>query len=148
MRAEPLEAFEPLALSILQKHGAITANYDPAYFRAALAIVKEKIKLGRELPEWMSYFFHDDFPYDEAAAKKVFTPEGLANIGRLRERLAALDEKSFTSAGLETEFKTIARRDRPESRRADPSGSPRRFRPPPSARASIICWRCWVKRAC
>ena len=59
-----------------------TENYDPAYFRAALAIVKEKIKLGRELPEWMAYFFNEDFPYDEAAVKKVFTPEGLANIAQ------------------------------------------------------------------
>jgi glutamyl-tRNA synthetase len=108
MRAATVEAIEPLALSILRKHGAISGEYDPAYFRAALAIVKEKIKLGRELPEWMAYFFTEDFPYDEAAVKKVFTPEGLANIGKLRERLAGLDEKSFTSAELETEFKTLA----------------------------------------
>ncbi len=73
-----VEALEPLARSILQKHGITTAGQDPAYFRAALAIVKEKIKLGRELPEWMGYFFTEDFPFDEAAAKKVFTPEGLA----------------------------------------------------------------------
>jgi len=108
MRAATVEAIEPLALSILRKHGALTGDPDPAYFRAALAIVKEKIKLGRELPEWMSYFFTEDFPYDEAAVKKVFTPEGLANIGKLRERLAAIDAITFTSAGLETEFKTLA----------------------------------------
>jgi glutamyl-tRNA synthetase len=108
MRAATLEAIEPLALSILRKHGVLTENYDPAYFRAALAIVKEKIKLGRELPEWMAYFFTEDFPFDEQATKKVFTPEGLANIGKLRERLAGLDDKSFTAAGLETEFKTLA----------------------------------------
>jgi len=108
MRAATVEAIEPLALSILRKHGALAGDYDPTYFRAALAIVKEKIKLGRELPEWMAYFFTEDFPYDEAAVKKVFTPEGLANIGKLRERLTALDDKSFTSAGLETEFKTLA----------------------------------------
>jgi glutamyl-tRNA synthetase len=108
MRAAAIEALEPLALSILQKHGVMTENHDPAYFRAALAIVKEKIKLGRELPEWMSYFFREDFEFDPAAAKKVFTPEGLANIGKLRERLAGLDDKSFTSASLETEFKTLA----------------------------------------
>lgn len=108
MRAATVEAIEPLALSILQKHGITTANNDPAYFRAALAIVKEKIKLGRELPEWMSYFFTEDFPYDEAAVKKVFTPEGLANIGKLRERLSQIKAASFTAASLETEFKTLA----------------------------------------
>jgi glutamyl-tRNA synthetase len=108
MRAATVEAIEPLALSILQKHGVANANQDPAYFRAALAIVKEKIKLGRELPEWMSYFFTEDFPYDEAAAKKVFTSEGMANLGKLRANLAAMDEKNFNATNLETEFKTLA----------------------------------------
>ena len=108
MRAVTLEALEPLALSILRKHGILTGDYDPAYFRAALAIVKEKIKLGRELPEWMAYFFTEDFPYDEQAVRKVFTREGLANIGKLRERLSSIDAANFTAAGLETEFKTLA----------------------------------------
>ena len=108
MRAASLESFEPLALSILKKSGAISDTYDPAYFRAALAIVKEKIKLGRELPEWMAYFFNDEFSFDEAAAKKVFTPEGRANVAKLREKLGALDEKGFTSAALEAEFKSLA----------------------------------------
>jgi glutamyl-tRNA synthetase len=108
MRAISVEALEPLALSILSKHGVITGEYDHAYFRAALAIVKEKIKLGRELPEWMSHFFREDFEFDPAAAKKVFTSEGLANIGKLRERLSQLDAANFTAAGLETEFKTLA----------------------------------------
>jgi glutamyl-tRNA synthetase len=108
MRAATLEALEPLALAILQKHGALKGDYDPAYFRAALAIVKEKIKLGRELPEWMSYFFNDDFAFDEAAVKKVFTPEGLANLAKLRTKLAAIDNAGFTSANLESEFKSVA----------------------------------------
>jgi glutamyl-tRNA synthetase len=108
MRAATVEALEPLALSILQKHGVMTGDYDPAYFRAALSIVKEKIKLGRELPEWMGHFFTEEFPYDDQAAKKVFTPEGLANVAKLHERLATLDAKSFTAADLETEFKTLA----------------------------------------
>src|SRR5271155_5701337 len=92
-RATAIEAIEPLALSILRKHGIIEEKYDHAYFRAALAIVKEKIKVGRELPDWMRHFFHEDFPYDAAAAKKVFTPDGLANVARLRERLGQLDPK-------------------------------------------------------
>jgi glutamyl-tRNA synthetase len=108
MRAATIEAIEPLALSILRKHSVITGDHDPAYFRAALTIVKEKIKLGRELPEWMSYFFREDFDFDPAAAKKVFTPEGLANIGKLRERLSPLDPAHFTASELETEFKTLA----------------------------------------
>ncbi len=108
MRAATVEALEPLALSILRKHNIITEKYDHAYFHAALAIVKEKIKLGRELPEWMSYFFTEDFSYDEAAVKKVFTLDGLANIGKLRERFSQMPAADFTAGSLETEFKTLA----------------------------------------
>jgi glutamyl-tRNA synthetase len=56
----------------------------------------------------MGYFFTEEFPYDEQAAKKVFTPEGLANLAKLRERLAQLDASKFTAADLENEFKTLA----------------------------------------
>jgi glutamyl-tRNA synthetase len=108
MRAATVESLVPLAQDILQKHGVNASGADPAYFRAALAIVKEKIKLGRELPEWMSYFFTEDFPFDEAAAKKVFTPDGVAHLSALREKLAALDAAKFGSADLENEFKSLA----------------------------------------
>jgi glutamyl-tRNA synthetase len=108
MRASTLEAIEPLAFAILRKKDIISDKYDHAYFRSALAIVKEKIKLGRELPEWMGHFFNEDFPYDETAARKVFTADGLANLAQLREQLARLDVKSFNAAGLETEFKSLA----------------------------------------
>jgi glutamyl-tRNA synthetase len=108
MRAASVESLVPLAQKILAAHDIKTDGVDPAYFRAALAIVKEKIKLGRELPEWMAYFFTEDFPFDEATAKKVFTPEGLANLDKLRERLAALDSSKFSATELENEFKTLA----------------------------------------
>jgi glutamyl-tRNA synthetase len=107
-RSLELSALEPLAVSILQKHGILGDKFDHAYFRSALAIVKEKVKVGRELPEWMSYFFQEDFSFDPAAAKKVFTPEGLANLAKLRERLGAIDPLKFDAATLEAEFKTLA----------------------------------------
>ncbi len=107
-RAASIESLEPLAVSILREHGILKGDYDQAYFRAAFAIVKEKIKLGRELPDWMGYFFTEDFPFDPDAVKKVFTPEGLANLARLRERLAQLDTANFSAAALEGEFKALA----------------------------------------
>jgi glutamyl-tRNA synthetase len=107
-RALELSALEPMAVSLLQKHGVLPDKFDHAYFRAALAIVKEKVKVGRELPEWMSYFFDEDFKFDEAAVKKVFTADGLANVARLRERLAAIDPLAFKADTLEAEFKTLA----------------------------------------
>jgi glutamyl-tRNA synthetase len=107
-RSMELSALEPLALSMLQKQGVLPDKFDHGYFRAALAIVKEKVKVGRELPDWMGYFFQEDFPFDEAAAKKVFTPEGMANIQRLHERLTALDPSDFVAVKIEEEFKALA----------------------------------------
>jgi glutamyl-tRNA synthetase len=108
MRAATLESLVPLAHKILNEHGIKTDGVDPAYFLAALAIVKEKIKLGRELPEWMGYFFTEDFSFDEAAAKKVFTPDGLGHLNELRDKLEALDAGKFTAAELEATFKALA----------------------------------------
>ena len=108
MRAATVESLVPLAHQILAAHGVKTDGVDPAYFLAALAIVKEKIKLGRELPEWMSYFFTEDFAFDEAAVRKVFTADGLAHLGALRDKLAVLDAGKFSAADLEAEFKALA----------------------------------------
>jgi len=108
MRAATLESLVPFAHKILNEHGIKTDGVDPAYFSSALAIVKEKIKLGRELPEWMGYFFTEDFAFDETASRKVFTPDGLGHLGALRDKLAALDAAKFTATDLEGEFKSLA----------------------------------------
>jgi glutamyl-tRNA synthetase len=107
-RALELGQLEPLAISLLQRHGVLPDKFDHGYFRAALAIVKEKVKVGRELPDWMGYFFDEDFKFDEAAARKVFTADGVANLARLSERLAAMDPMNFDAATIEAEFKTLA----------------------------------------
>ncbi len=106
LRSIPLETLLPLAKRILQKAGVISEGVDEAYFQSALSIVKEKIKVGRELPEWMGYFFREDYEFDPAAAKKVFTPEGMTHLKMLRETLST--ESTFDSASLETRFKALA----------------------------------------
>ncbi len=90
----------------LQEAKVIGDGYDAAYLRAALGIVKEKIKLGKELADWLGYFFQDNYAFDPAAVGKVFTPEGLANLEELRQTLAAAPD--FGAAPLEEAFKTLA----------------------------------------
>lgn len=108
MRALPLEKIEPMARKMLAEHGVLAsdATVDSAYFRAALEIVREKIKIGREIPDWMSCFFRDDFSYDAKAAAKDFTATGIENLQRLREKLSGTAD--FSAAGLETLFKQLA----------------------------------------
>ena len=100
-----LEETVPMAEDILTKAGVLPADVDRNYFRAALAIVKEKIKLAGELPEWMSYFFTEEFPYEEKAVAKVFTPEGLRLLKQLRDDLA---EARFDVVNLELRVKSLA----------------------------------------
>src|SRR5881392_1840823 len=45
---------------------------DKNYLRAVLSIVKEKVKLLSDVPEWTSYFFTEDYEFDSEAVQKVF----------------------------------------------------------------------------
>ncbi|PTY00795.1 glutamate--tRNA ligase [Verrucomicrobia bacterium LW23] len=105
-----LEDTVPLAEKILKEAKVLPADFDVNgedrnYFRAALAIVKEKIKLAGELPEWMSFFFTDEFSYEEKAVAKVFTPEGLKLLKQLRDDLT---EAPFDVVNLELRVKSLA----------------------------------------
>lgn len=105
-RMTPLEKIEPLAHPILEKADIEVAAIDPHYFRAALAIVKEKIKLGRELPDWMGFFFTEDYPYEVEAAQKIFTPAGIDVLKKLKEKVTTLT--AFDAATIESEYKALA----------------------------------------
>jgi glutamyl-tRNA synthetase len=106
MRSVPLERVVPLASDLLREAKVPNFDADPAYLRAALGIVKEKVKLGKEFAEWLSYFFDDAYAFDPAAVGKVFTAEGLANLAELRADLAQASD--FGAAALEERFKTLA----------------------------------------
>ncbi|MBV9490509.1 MAG: glutamate--tRNA ligase [Verrucomicrobia bacterium] len=78
----PIERFRELSLPFLAAAGIEVKDQD--YLLGVLALVKEKVKLFREVPDWVSYFFTEDYPYDpDAVTKTLLKPGGL-------ERLAAL----------------------------------------------------------
>jgi len=96
LRAMPLEKFLPLATPFV-------AQPDPA----VLALVKEKVKLLKELPEWTNYFFTDDYPFDPAAvAKSCSAPQ---TSDRLVTLASAYDVVTpWNAAGLEAALKALA----------------------------------------
>ena len=106
MRSVPVARIEPLAVQLLREAGTLNGTYDAAYLQAALTIVKEKVKLGKELADWLIPFFTEDYAFDPAAVGKVFTAEGLANLEELRKSLA--EATDFGAAALEERFKTLA----------------------------------------
>src|SRR5205823_6350401 len=82
---------------------------DEKYLRDVLAIVKEKIKLFKDVPEWTSYFFTEDYEFDPEAEKKVFgKPEATAHLKSLRDEFAKIDRWDLQT--LESALKLLAQK--------------------------------------
>jgi glutamyl-tRNA synthetase len=77
-----LGRFTDLALPFVEAAGIAYGSRDR--LEAVLAIVKEKIKLLKDVPEWIDYFFREEIPLAPEAVDKVLRKPGAA------ERLAAL----------------------------------------------------------
>ena len=72
-----------------------------------LGLVKEKIKLLKELPEWTNYFFTEDYPFDQEAVKKSCSaPQTGERLTKLAEAFAAVP--AWNAAGLEAALKALA----------------------------------------
>lgn len=101
----PLERFCDLCMPFVERAGIAYGSREKLL--PVLAIVKEKIKLCADVPEWISYFFTEEVSMDEAAVEKVLRKAGA------RERLQALGAAfagttDWTSASLEERLKALA----------------------------------------
>ncbi len=102
-----LERFAELSRPFIERAG-IKVD-DESYLFAVLSIVKEKIKLFADVPDWISYFFRDDFEVTEEAKTKVLGVDGT------KERLAELQKvcakiKDWRASELEATLKDLATR--------------------------------------
>lgn len=84
-----LDRFLQLSLPFIQRAG-IPYKSD-AELRAVLAIVKEKTKQLDEVPDRISFFFTEDYPYEAEAVEKTLKVPGAL------EKLAALAARYETS---------------------------------------------------
>jgi glutamyl-tRNA synthetase len=75
---------------------------DEAYAARALESVKEKVSLASEFPEWVHFFFREDFPMeDEVMAKlksNVSAPTLLLALGDALSQVAPWDETGINAA--------------------------------------------------
>jgi glutamyl-tRNA synthetase len=102
-----LERFMELARPFLEKDGIEVSDQD--YLRAVLAIVKEKIKLLSDVPEWTRYFFTEKYEFDAAAVEKVFgKPEAAERLIALRGEFAKIDNWNLEK--IESTLKTLAQK--------------------------------------
>jgi glutamyl-tRNA synthetase len=102
-----MERFTELARPFLEK--ARIEISDEKYLKDVLAIVKEKIKLFKDVPEWTAYFFSEDYEFDSAAVEKVFgKAEAATRLSALRDEYAKID--NWNAETLESTLKTLAQK--------------------------------------
>ena len=81
--------------------------FDDAYIRSVLALVQEKVKLLKELPDRINYFFSDDYPFDpEAVKKSCSAPQTSERLTKLADKFASV--ASWDAASLEAALKALA----------------------------------------
>ncbi|OXT09267.1 glutamate--tRNA ligase [Thermoanaerobacterium thermosaccharolyticum] len=77
-------------IPFLINKGLISDNYDYDYIKKVVSAVREREKTLNEIAEAMSYYFNDEFDYDEKGVKKYFEKDGVDNI--LKEAIEVLDK--------------------------------------------------------
>ena len=94
----------------MQRQGLWRDDIDPAYFRAVIACLGERIRLYSDLGEQAAFYFTEEFPYDEKSVKKRLLKEGA--IGILREELATLEAvpEPFTAAAADAALHELGAR--------------------------------------
>ena len=97
IRALPLDRFIKLAQPFTCGHD------DPK----VLGLVQEKVKLLKELPDRINYFFSDDYPFDpEAVKKSCSAPQTSERLTKLADKFATV--ASWDAASLEAALKALA----------------------------------------
>lgn len=71
-----------------------------------MGMLKERCKLVTDFVPACSYFFDDNFHYDEKGASKSFTPEAANHLKALADKFAHIDE--FTHDAVETALRGLA----------------------------------------
>ena len=79
---------------------------DEEYLHAALATCQDKVKQIGDLAAFCSFYFTDDFEYDDAMASKALAPENKESFSKLREAFFSLEK--FEVEALETVLKALA----------------------------------------
>ena len=101
----PVSRFRELSLPFVEKAGIQVS--DDAYLVEVLKIVQEKIKLLKDVPDWIGYFFTEDYEYDPEAVAKTFAgPELMSRLAQLRETYRWVPE--WNAQTLEGALKTLA----------------------------------------
>jgi len=74
-------------------------EYETNYVKSVINLVKEKVKTLDEIVEASTYFFIDQFQYDEKGVEKYFTNEKIGYLKQIIDQLINIEE--FKSESIE-----------------------------------------------
>src|SRR5258708_28664497 len=100
----PLSRFRELSEPFIR--AAHLPTNDQEYLLRVLEIIKEKVKLFKDVPDWIGYFFDENYEYDPEAVAKTFRPGTMERLQQLAQRYRALEAWSVDR--LVTELKGLA----------------------------------------
>ncbi len=104
LAAMTLDEFTDAALPFIDRAGIPYGSREVLV--PVLGLIKEKIKHLPETPNWLPYFFNEDFATDPEAAEKLSKPGAIEILSALRGSYAALGE--WNAGALEAALKELA----------------------------------------
>ena len=106
IHAMTLDRFRGLSDPFIRQAGIKVT--DESYLRQVLGIVKEKIKFFTEVPEWISFFFTEDFNFDQNAVEQSLRKPGSIELLRsLRDVYAG--QETWAAGELEAVLKGLGK---------------------------------------
>ncbi len=102
-----VERFRELSEPFMDRAEIGYRDFDDDYVNGVLSIVKEKVKHLNDVPEWVSYFFTDDFEFEDKAVKKRLSKQ--ETFDYLQTLVAKLSRKrKWEAADLKITVETTA----------------------------------------
>ena len=91
MKKIPAQEFSRKCRELLQAAGVAFEGVAADYVDRVLALLRDRVKLWDHVVPMTSYFFQEEYPYDEKSVQKRLKKDGaLANLRTIRDRFAAL----------------------------------------------------------
>lgn len=102
LRELEIGSFTFLVRPLLAQAGVIPEDQDEDYLQAVLKLAQPKARSLEDLPDYVAYFFQDDYPMDEKTGQKIIKkgePRALmAEVLPLLEGLDSFDAESLKAA--------------------------------------------------
>lgn len=100
--------FQRFSDEYLRRTRPDVAQMDPALLGRLLPLIREKVRIGREMAEWLDPYLSENYEYsDEAKKKQLLAPEAGKWLDSLVSALGNIDSK-WVDASVEAACKQVA----------------------------------------